>query len=231
MSHSPVIGQDVSEATNGVDSPTSPEISDRPTPRTLKCDSRTLQDEDFLHEGAQTETETRADSHHISNNLTRHPNSDMSCTEVPQAHSTSLTETHPHALNTYAESPPKCKTHASEEDLSDSVFAHTDGMNLTDPATKGRPHTEVHSKDRPENSAHTNIGGRLEDGMREEEVNYRRKRTDSEQGEEEKTEVKIQFSLDKMSVMLVHIKCLELGYLISVFVVSQLSLKSVYCSH
>lgn len=192
MSHSPVIGQDVPKATNGVDSPTSPEISDRSTPRALKCDNRTLQEDDFLCEG--TQTETRADTHHISNNLTPHPNSDPSCTEVPQAHPTSVTDTHTHALNTYAESPPKCKTHASEEDLNDSVFTHTDGMNFTDPATKGRPHTEARSTDRPEHdSAHTNSGTLSEDGVREEEVNDRR--TDREQEEEEKAEVNIQFSL------------------------------------
>lgn len=243
MSHSPVIGQDVSEATNGVDSPTSPDISDRPTPRALKCDSRTLQDDDFLREGTQTATETRADSHHISNNLTPHPNSDLSCTEVSQARSTSLTDTHPNALNTYAESPLKRQTHASEEDLSDSVFSHTDGMNLTDPSTKGRPHTEAHSTDRLEHdSRHTNSGALLEDGVREEEVNNRRKRTDSEQGEEEKAKVNIQFSLDtlstsslpdksnfeiwysnEVSVMLVHIKMFG----VKVFNVSSYGLTAV----
>lgn len=205
MSHSPVIGQDVPEATNGVDSPTSPEISDRPTPRALKCDSRTLQEDDFLREGTQTETETRADTHHILNNLTPHPNSDPSCTEVPQAHSTSLTDTHTHALNTHAESPPKRKTHASKEDLNDSVFAHTDGMNLTDPATKGRPHREAHSADRPEHdSTHTNSGVPSEDGLPKEEVNDRTKRTDRERGEEEKAEVNIRFSLIGVSLSLAY---------------------------
>lgn len=192
MSHSPVVGQDVSEAANGVDSPDSPDISDRPAPHALKCDGRTLQ-EDGLREGTQTETETQADTQAdtrpISNNSTPHPN--WSCTETPQTHATSPTDTHSDTPNTHADSPPKHKPHASE-DLIDSVFTNTDVTDLEDTATKGRPHTETHNTERQrQDDTHSRSGSPTEDGVSEEEVNDRTEREDREQEEEEKAEVNI----------------------------------------
>ncbi|XP_031422827.1 LOW QUALITY PROTEIN: BLOC-1 related complex subunit 6 [Clupea harengus] len=189
MSHSPVVGQDVSEAANGVDSPDSPDISDRPAPHALKCDGRTLQ-EDGLREGTQTETETQADTQAdtrpISNNSTPHPN--WSCTETPQTHATSPTDTHSDTPNTHADSPPKHKPHASE-DLIDSVFTNTDVTDLEDTATKGRPHTETHNTERQrQDDTHSRSGSPTEDGVSEEEVNDRTEREDREQEEEEKAE-------------------------------------------
>ncbi|XP_076132672.1 BLOC-1-related complex subunit 6 [Alosa pseudoharengus] len=187
MSHSPVSGQDVPEATNGVDSPTSPEISDRPTPHTLKCDGRTTLQEDGLEEETQTTTETNAD--HISNNSAAHSNSNLSHTETPETHSTSLTDTHSHTPNRHAESPPKHEPHTGEEDHNDSVFTHIYVTDLIDTATKDRPHTETHSTDRQQHdNAHTYSEAPDDDGVTEEEENDRTERNDGEQGEDEKAE-------------------------------------------
>ncbi|XP_048096600.1 BLOC-1 related complex subunit 6 [Alosa alosa] len=189
MSHSPVSGQDVPEATNGVDSPTSPEISDRPTPHTLKCDGRTTLQEDGLEEETQTTTETNVDADHISNNSAAHSNSNLSHTETPETHSTSLTDTHSHTPNRHAESPPKHEPHTGEEDHNDSVFTHIYVTDLIDTATKDRPHTETHSTDRQQHdNAHTYSEAPDDDGVREEEENDRTERNDGEQGEDEKAE-------------------------------------------
>ncbi|XP_041954717.1 BLOC-1 related complex subunit 6 [Alosa sapidissima] len=189
MSHSPVSGQDVPEATNGVDSPTSPEISDRPMPHTLKCDGRTTLQEDGLEEETQTTTETNVDADHISNNSAAHSNSNLSHTETPETHSTSLTDTHSHTPNRHAESPPKHEPHTGEEDHNDSVFTHIYVTDLIDTATKDRPHTETHSTDRQQHdNAHTYSEAPDDDGVREEEENDRTERNDGEQGEDEKAE-------------------------------------------
>ncbi|XP_062396240.1 BLOC-1 related complex subunit 6 isoform X2 [Sardina pilchardus] len=190
MSHSPVIGQDVPETTNGVDSPTSPDISERPTPHTLKCDGRTTLQEDGIEEGTQIKTETNADTDHISKNSAAHSNPNLSHTETPETHSTSLTHTHSHTPNRHAESPPKHKPHTGEEDLNDSVFTHIEATDLTDTATKDRPHTETHSTDRQQHdNAQTYSEAPEDDGVREEEVEHdRTERKDGEQREEEKPE-------------------------------------------
>ncbi|KAG5282318.1 hypothetical protein AALO_G00054670 [Alosa alosa] len=100
MSHSPVSGQDVPEATNGVDSPTSPEISDRPTPHTLKCDGRTTLQEDGLEEETQTTTETNGEDEKAeptepssSSSSSRNPPSRLSTSAPASGTAPSLAET------------------------------------------------------------------------------------------------------------------------------------------